>query len=246
MHPTLALSVVLLSWCFFRNRTMGSRSLLGAVLVLLGWEPAASGNQVGQVLILIAIGAAISVIWELSLDALVERRATAAAGTVPAATVVAPPAPRRLRRSRRKHPVPAQTAPPTVPPPPGAVRAAAPMPPVPETATATPERYTELERAEAFGDLLEANLAGLVDAYRTGDVRAQAAFAGEIADVARGMETVLRVVVGERHRVHGIDVPRFEPGTGAPGTGAPGGAGTGGPGGTPGTPGSPGPSPGLY
>jgi hypothetical protein len=84
------------------------------------------------------------------------------------------------------------------------VRAAAPPPPDPDLA-ATPDRYTELERADAFGDLLEANLAGLIDAYRSGDVRAQAAFAGEIADVARSMETMLRVVVGERHRVHGLD-----------------------------------------
>jgi hypothetical protein len=90
------------------------------------------------------------------------------------------------------------------------VRAATPAPPAPEAATATPERYTELDRADVFGDLLEANLAGLVDAYRSGDVRAQAAFAGEIADVARGMETMLRVVVGERHRVHGTDVPRAD------------------------------------
>jgi len=216
MHPTLALSVVLLSWCFFRNRTMGSRSLLGAVLVLLGWEPATSGNRVGLVLILIAVGAAISVIWELTFDTLADRRAaaavTAAAAPVPPGSVVMTPRPEPPRRSRRAVRRPATAPRPTVPPPPGAVRAATPMPPVPETVTTTPERYTELERADAYGDLLEANLAGLVDAYRSGDIRAQAAFAGEIADVARGMETMLRVVVGERHRVHGVDVPHYDPG----------------------------------
>lgn len=184
MHPTLALSVVLLSWCFFRNRSMGSRSLLAVALALLGWEPATAGNQVGLLLILVAAGAVASMLGDLVLGAVAERR-----GSVPSSRSVA-----SLR--------------PTVPPPPGAVRAASPPPPAPETATSTPERWTELDRADAFGDLLEANLAGLVDAYRSGDVRAQAAFAGEIADVARGMETMLRVVVGERHRVHGIDVPR--------------------------------------
>jgi hypothetical protein len=225
MHPTLALSIVLLSWCFFRNRTMGSRVLLGTVLALLGWEPATSGNRVGFVLVLSALGAAIALLWDLAADALVDRRAATAAAAAAAAAAasapvpsgtavlasrpVAPPRPVRSR-SRLSRRMPAPSPRPTVPPPPGAVRAATPMPPVPETATATPERYTELERADAFGDLLEANLAGLVDAYRSGDIRAQAAFAGEIADVARGMESMLRVVVGERHRIHGVDQPRYD------------------------------------
>jgi hypothetical protein len=189
MHPTLALSVVLLSWCFFRNRTMGTRTLFGASLALLGWEPATAGNQAGMLLILIAVGVAVSVLWDMAADlAPARRRSRPVAGGGPVPTVPAPPTPR-----------------PTVPPPTGAVRAQPSPPPAPATAF---DRFTELERADAFGDLLEANLAGLVDAYKSGDVRAQAAFAGEIADVARGMETMLRVVVGERHRVSGIDATR--------------------------------------
>jgi hypothetical protein len=217
MHPTLALSVVLLSWCFFRNRSMGARSLLAVALALLGWEPATAGNRVGLVLLLVALGAAASMLWDLAAGNLAERRATVAAtaagapgapgATGPAVLAPQPAPPRRPRWSRRSIHVRRTSRRPTVPPPPGAVRAATPMPPVPDTATATPDRWTELDRADAFGDLLEANLAGLVDAYRSGDIRAQAAFAGEIADVARGMETMLRVVVGERHRVHGLDLP---------------------------------------
>ncbi|HEV7759132.1 MAG TPA: hypothetical protein VGO78_09090 [Acidimicrobiales bacterium] len=195
MHPTLALSVVLLSWCFFRNRTMGTRTLFAASLALLGWEPATAGNQAGMVLILIAVGLAVSVLWDMAADLVPARRRTRPGAAGVPAPAAPPPAPS------------APTPRPTVPPPTGAVRAQPSPPPAPATATAF-DRFTELERADAFGDLLEANLAGLVDAYKSGDVRAQAAFAGEIADVARGMETMLRVVVGERHRVSGIDATR--------------------------------------
>jgi hypothetical protein len=215
MHPTLALSVVLLSWCFFRNRTMGTRTLFGASLALLGWEPATAGNQAGVVLILIAVGVAVSVLWDMAADLVRARRRArplAAGGPVPVAraapawtpTATAPTAP-STPTAPPAPPAPPSTPRPTVPPPTGAVRADPSPPPSP---VAGPDRFTELERADAFGDLLEANLAGLVDAYRSGDVRAQAAFAGEIADVARGMESMLRVVVGERHRIHGIDASR--------------------------------------
>jgi len=199
MHPTLALSVVLLSWCFFRNRSRGTRTLFGASLALLGWEPATAGNQAGLVLILAAVGVAVSVLWDIAADLVPARRRRSRPGLtggpvpVPATDVSWTP------------PAPPPTPRPTVPPPTGAVRAQPSPPPSP---VAGPDRFTELERADAYGDLLEANLAGLVDAYKSGDVRAQAAFAGEIADVARSMETVLRVVVGERHRVHGLDATR--------------------------------------
>lgn len=98
------------------------------------------------------------------------------------------------------------TPPPPMPPPPS--QSSPPPAPPPEWSRSQRRRLageplTDLERADAYGDLLEANLEGLVDAYRNGDVRAQAAFAGEIADVAQQMEAALRVVVGERYRVQG-------------------------------------------
>src|SRR4029450_3600137 len=91
MHPSLALSLVLLSWCYFRNRTMGSRALLAAALALLGWEPATAGNLVGVALILIAVGAALSIVWDMASEELSQRRAARAfadgsfAGVAPAA-----------------------------------------------------------------------------------------------------------------------------------------------------------------
>jgi hypothetical protein len=233
MHPTVALSVVLLSWCLVRNRTRASRLLLAGVAILLGWEPAMGGNRSGTVLLLIATGFVVSLIWELVSERLDEARsrprfapAPAGAPMTPAPATATPstaastpasppllPTTRRirLRRSRPRqatvaHPVPGVThstpPPPTAPPP----STWSPPPRPPEWSQAQQRRLageplTDLERAEAYGDLLEANLEGLVDAYRSGDVRAQAAFAGEIAGVAQHMETALRVVVGERYRV---------------------------------------------
>src|SRR6185436_1836611 len=97
----------------------------------------------GMVLILMAVGVAASVLWDMAAD-LVQAR-------------------RRARPARRPavpgRPVPAAAAPPppstprpTVPPPTGAVRAQPSPPPAPEGAS---DRFTELERADAFGDLLE-------------------------------------------------------------------------------------------
>jgi hypothetical protein len=214
MPPTLALGLVLLSWAFFNNRTMGSRTLMAAALALMGWEPAGRGKLVGLILVLVATGAALSVVWDFAADVVRQRRAAARAPAM-AGPAVAGPAPAPARPAARQAPR-ARRAPAAAPgsPPPGP---ATPMPPVPEApapaaptpmptpAPAAGAPLTELEQADAFGDLLEANLGGLADAYRSGDVRAQAAFAGEIADVARGLETMLRVVVGERHRVHGFD-----------------------------------------
>jgi hypothetical protein len=213
MPPTLALGLVLLSWAFFNNRTMGSRTLMAAALALMGWEPAGRGKLVGLILVLVATGAALSVVWDFAADVVRQRRA---AGRVPTAMVgpaVAGPAPApaptrpAARQAPRVRRAPAPGSPPPVPatPMPPAPEAPAPPTPSPAPAPAAGAPLTELEQADAFGDLLEANLGGLADAYRSGDVRAQAAFAGEIADVARGLETMLRVVVGERHRVHGLD-----------------------------------------
>lgn len=63
------------------------------------------------------------------------------------------------------------------------------------------EPMTEFDQADAYGDLLDANIEGLHDAQEAGDVRAQAAFAGEIAELATGMRSLLRVVVGDRRRL---------------------------------------------
>lgn len=65
------------------------------------------------------------------------------------------------------------------------------------------EPMTELDRAETYGELLDAYFAGLQEAQESGDVRAQAAFAGEIADIAKEMRSLLRVVVGDRQRLVG-------------------------------------------
>lgn len=61
---------------------------------------------------------------------------------------------------------------------------------------------TELDRADDFAHLLDAYFAGLQDAERTGNVAAQAAYASEIADIAQQMRSMLRIVVGERQRLH--------------------------------------------
>lgn len=63
------------------------------------------------------------------------------------------------------------------------------------------EPLTELEQADALGVLLDANIGGLQAAKHAGDVRAQAAFAGEVAELAADMQAMLRVVLGERHRL---------------------------------------------
>jgi hypothetical protein len=62
---------------------------------------------------------------------------------------------------------------------------------------------TELEQAAEYRGLLDANLAGLQEARESGDLRAETAFAGEIADIARSMRSRLRVVVDERHKLTG-------------------------------------------
>jgi hypothetical protein len=63
------------------------------------------------------------------------------------------------------------------------------------------EPLTELERAEWYSDLLDVNIAGLEEAKRNGDLRAQAAFAGEIEDLATDLREMLRIVLVDRHRI---------------------------------------------
>jgi hypothetical protein len=74
------------------------------------------------------------------------------------------------------------------------------------TARPSPSRgepLTELEQAQALGDLLDANILGLLQAKDDDDVRAQAAFSGEIARLATDMHALLRFVLGERQRLSG-------------------------------------------
>jgi hypothetical protein len=70
----------------------------------------------------------------------------------------------------------------------------------PAAAPVPDEPMTELDRADAYGDLLDAYFTGLAEAQESGDVRAQAAFAGEIADIAQEVRLLLRVVVTDRQR----------------------------------------------
>jgi hypothetical protein len=246
MHPTVVLSIVLLSWCLVRNRSKEARLLLGSVAALLGWEPAMGGNRSGTILLLVALGFAVSLVYDLVVERIDLARAQPRLAPAPAqapsqvaATMPSPPpraprqrgagAPRfRVREMKvnRAQPMPGvthSTPPPPVPPPPGQWAEQAAVPPSPprpagwsqaQQRRLAGEPLTDLERAEAYGDLLEANLEGLVDAYRSGDVRAQAAFAGEIAGVAQSMESALRVVVGERYRMQGQGETR--PPTGSP------------------------------
>lgn len=171
VHPTVAAGVAMLAWLVVRNWSLIARVLLAVALLLLAWEPASGGAWWGILLTAMAAGVAVSVVW----DDVRGRR----------------PTPRSTTDGSMPSPSPS---------PPPAV-AALPVPGIRHGRVLPAGVVTELERAEWFGDLLDVNIAGYEEARRSGDLRAQAAFVGEIEELATEMRTMLRVVLGERRRV---------------------------------------------
>jgi hypothetical protein len=189
MHPTIAVGVAVLAWLFVHRWSSLARMLLAVAAIMLGWEPATRGDRLGFVLVSAACGIAVSVLLEELVG--IRRSAVAPADVrqqqplVAARPPGAPPTPVPPvdLTSDGFMPWKPAPAPPLVPPP-------------------AEEPLTELERAEWYSDLLDVNIAGLEEAKRNGDLRAQAAFAGEIEDLASDMREMLRVVLGDRHRIN--------------------------------------------